>query len=111
MGATSASISSGLNVCAQVSAGPSGDQGNASSPTSIHIKDFLKTVSMFPPVDCVDESCADFAFLPHNSISLKEGGFQCNLANVRESAIRVFPDLSDPKYLRRNEAVRKTSGS
>src|SRR5215475_6255952 len=59
MGATSASISSGLNACAQLSAGPSGDQGNASIPTSIHIKDFLKTVSMFPPVDDCDESCAD----------------------------------------------------
>src|SRR5262249_8312508 len=76
MGATSASISSGLNACAQLSAGPSGDQGNASIPTSIHIKDFLKTASMFPPCRLrpkkrgeFDESCADSLSCAHLNIT------------------------------------------
>src|SRR5215472_17932809 len=78
MGATSASISSGLNVCvcAQLSVGPSGDQGNASIPTSIHIKDFLKTASMFPPCQLrpkkrgeFDESCADSLSCAHLNIT------------------------------------------
>src|SRR5262249_59191583 len=76
MGATSASISSGLNACAQLSAGPSGDQGNASIPTSIHIKDFLKTASMFPPCQLrpkkrgeFDESCADSLSCAHLNIT------------------------------------------
>src|SRR4029434_7419000 len=58
MGATSASISSGLNPCPALSAALSGAPGNARNPTSTHIRDFRRTVSMFPPVDDCDESCA-----------------------------------------------------
>jgi hypothetical protein len=69
MGATRASISSGLNPCPALSAALSKDPGNARTKISTQLNSFLGTASMFfSPYQPIGDDCAesymDF-FTPH----------------------------------------------
>jgi hypothetical protein len=96
MGATSASISSGLNP--PLSAALSGAPGNARNPTSTQIRDFLRAISMFPPTKHIrkwrEKSSVDFAFTATAVNIIERRMIPAGLTNEQLSSHRGVPQLA-----------------